>query len=548
MIQLSKNWLLKLCVCSSHTTLMIHSNAIIVWRYPMKFQKNSVIKAIAFILALSSIVSFNNTNVYAAPTDQVIFADNALEQKLISLGVDGGDSIITQGEMSSLTGSLDLSDSDIIDLTGLEYANSISNLNLSNNNISNVTALESLTALINLDVSNNYLTQEDITNLEAMLPSCTITSDTQRIKVDSITLRTPKKTLCIGDNYSLSAEVSPADATDQTLTYSSADPSIATISSTGIIEAKALGQTTITVTAEHNQASATCMVYVVSDKLKNKAYRVNRTKGWIYRILPNTTVSSLKKQFYNPSWSISVYNGSKKLSNTNYVGTGMTIKLKINGKVRESLKLIVRGDINGDGKATGTDYLLVKKYYLKRLSPNSIQKVAADINGNGKINVGDFMKIRLHALKLRKINNNVYYNPTPTGNAKVDKFLKAAFSVLYRPYQWGHEIYDSTTRPRGTDCSGLVYYSLRKIGYPIGRCTANTYSKYWLWEKVSLSKLKSGDLIFFNSDSNPGTIGHVGIYLGEGYFIHASSSYGCVVICKLEGWYLTHFSHGRRVF
>ncbi len=226
----------------------------------------------------------------------------------------------------------------------------------------------------------------------------------------------------------------------------------------------------------------------------------------------------------------------------------MVIKLTINGKVRESLKLIVTGDINGDGKASWTDYLLSKKYYLKLQKFNTLQKVAVDINRNRKMGVDDYTKIRLHAVKLRNLDDNVYYNPVPTGNSKKDKFIKAAFSALYRPYQWGREIYDSTTRPQGTDCSGLVYYSLRKIGYPIGRCTAATYSKYWLWKKVSFSKLKSGDLIFFYSDSKPGTIGHVGIYLGKGYFIHSSSTYGCVIICKLDGWYKTNFSHGRRVF
>ncbi len=54
--------------------------------------------------------------------------------------------------------------------------------------------------------------------------------------------------------------------------------------------------------------------------------------------------------------------------------------------------------------------------------------------------------------------------------------------------------------------------------------------------------------MFYISDDNPDRIGHVGIYLGNGYHIHASSSYGYVVICQVDGWYDEMLSHGRRVY
>ena len=52
----------------------------------------------------------------------------------------------------------------------------------------------------------------------------------------------------------------------------------------------------------------------------------------------------------------------------------------------------------------------------------------------------------------------------------------------------------------------------------------------------------------FYFDDDMATIGHVGVYLGNGYHIHASSDYGCVIICRVEGWYDRRLSHGRRVF
>jgi cell wall-associated NlpC family hydrolase len=54
--------------------------------------------------------------------------------------------------------------------------------------------------------------------------------------------------------------------------------------------------------------------------------------------------------------------------------------------------------------------------------------------------------------------------------------------------------------------------------------------------------------MFYHSDTRPGIIGHIGIYLGNGYHIHASSDYGRVIICRVDGWYDRMLSHGRRVF
>ena len=71
----------------------------------------------------------------------------------------------------------------------------------------------------------------------------------------------------------------------------------------------------------------------------------------------------------------------------------------------------------------------------------------------------------------------------------------------------------------------------------------STYGTY-----VSKSNLKEGDLVFFDTDGdNDGNVSHVGIYLGNNQFIHASSSKGKVVISEMSTYYTKAYVNARRV-
>ena len=119
-----------------------------------------------------------------------------------------------------------------------------------------------------------------------------------------------------------------------------------------------------------------------------------------------------------------------------------------------------------------------------------------------------------------------------------DYIIKVAKSKIGTPYVWGGE------NNSGFDCSGLVQYSYRKAGINTPRVAndmANTY------ERIYRAKdLKPGDLIFFET-KEAGRISHTGMYIGNGYFIHASSAYKQVTISKLEGFYAEHFKGGANI-
>ena len=100
------------------------------------------------------------------------------------------------------------------------------------------------------------------------------------------------------------------------------------------------------------------------------------------------------------------------------------------------------------------------------------------------------------------------------------------------------------------DCSGLTYYCYKQFGYTLKRTAYaqgydDTYPKI---EKIS--DLQIGDLIYFNTNETDSDLSdHAAIYIGDGNFIHASSSSGYVLIQSLSTkFYKEHFSWGRRVF
>ena len=95
---------------------------------------------------------------------------------------------------------------------------------------------------------------------------------------------------------------------------------------------------------------------------------------------------------------------------------------------------------------------------------------------------------------------------------------------------------------KGFDCSGLVYYVLKNLGYSPNRTSADQYK---MGTYVSKSKLQPGDLVFFAGTYKSG-ISHVGIYIGDGKFIHAPHSGDVVKISDLNSSYYTNHYYGAR--
>lgn len=125
---------------------------------------------------------------------------------------------------------------------------------------------------------------------------------------------------------------------------------------------------------------------------------------------------------------------------------------------------------------------------------------------------------------------------SPEAEKLADEIVDYAKTWLGVPYRW------AGNSKNGTDCSGLTYHVFKHFGIDVPR-SSRAYSG--IGTKVSRSEIKKGDILMWDTDRN-GTIGHVGIYIGDGMFIHASSSKGKVVTRSLSS-YSEKYMGARRV-
>jgi cell wall-associated NlpC family hydrolase len=119
--------------------------------------------------------------------------------------------------------------------------------------------------------------------------------------------------------------------------------------------------------------------------------------------------------------------------------------------------------------------------------------------------------------------------PPPTHGGVVG----VALSQLGTPYVWGG------AAPGGFDCSGLVMWAYAQVGVALPH---SSYAQYGYGVPVSRDQLAPGDLVFFDG------LGHVGIYIGGGQFVHAPHTGDVVKISSLdESWYSANFVGARRI-
>jgi cell wall-associated NlpC family hydrolase len=103
---------------------------------------------------------------------------------------------------------------------------------------------------------------------------------------------------------------------------------------------------------------------------------------------------------------------------------------------------------------------------------------------------------------------------------KISSDARAMVGVSYR--------YGGSAPETGFDCSGLVYFAYRQNGISVPRTSREQFR---VAKKIALGAAREGDIVFFQDQEK---LSHVGIYLGEGLFVHAPSTGRTVSIASLE--------------
>jgi probable lipoprotein NlpC len=120
-----------------------------------------------------------------------------------------------------------------------------------------------------------------------------------------------------------------------------------------------------------------------------------------------------------------------------------------------------------------------------------------------------------------------------------DRLEKVVDSYIGIPYRF------AGMSRKGVDCSGFVFLVYKELNHVQLAHSSRKMSHYG--REVSLSQALAGDLVFFKGGIF-GSINHVGIYLGQKRFVHASTKNGVMYSYIDEPYYKERFAEVRRVF
>ena len=209
-----------------------------------------------------------------------------------------------------------------------------------------------------------------------------------------------------------------------------------------------------------------------------------------------------------------------KTSSAVYSGAG-TGKLGTAGKGAVVYVLGVNGSYAHIQNKSGT-----KKGYIKA-SALSAKKVSAGSGGSA----ASAMPASLRS------------TTTSRSGSKAEYVIYLAQNLLGKPYA------ENAKPPKTFDCAKLAYFCYNAAKTGCVKSSAQTQGYDSRYSRVAYDGLKRGDLVCFDTVDDDDLSDHVGIYVGGGYFIHASSTAKQVILSSLKsGYYQRTFSWGLRIF
>lgn len=228
-------------------------------------------------------------------------------------------------------------------------------------------------------------------------------------KVTNVNLDQKQINMEVGDNFQIKGTIEPEDANEKTILFNSNNEKITTVQENGTITALQEGKTTIVASAKENPSiTAECQVTVVKKLTEDEIYfdsplKVNSLEVSGIDYIKNT-VKDIKEKIIT-DLEIQIFNKNNELlKQTDLVGTGSKIQVKENGDLLREYKVILYGDVNGDGKINSIDLLVLQRHILEIEVLEEIYKKASIINKTAnKPTSVDLLLIQRHILGLQII-------------------------------------------------------------------------------------------------------------------------------------------------
>lgn len=242
----------------------------------------------------------------------------------------------------------------------------------------------------------------------------------ESINVENLKLDKEIYELEIGQELKYNLSITPSNATNKTYIVTSSDEEVLKVDGTKITALKE-GEAKITfkienksndvsIYSESNEIIASAKVNV---KKSIKNYDIDTSKliinqDKITKLGFETKFSSVKSliKLYNNCSIVAKDINGNILEDESTLGTGATISIvDANSKNLITYKVIIKGDVNGDSKATASDYVLIKNHIMGSIKLNDIQILGADANGDNKVNAADYVVIKNHIMGISSIVN-----------------------------------------------------------------------------------------------------------------------------------------------
>lgn len=201
-----------------------------------------------------------------------------------------------------------------------------------------------------------------------------------------------------------------------------------------------------------------------------------------------------------------------------------------------AIAMIVRLE-QGIGKTPPGKMVQEEIAFVKQIEKKRLDLIKKDNSLDYSKPVPDSDRYQRYLTDQKKEPGPDIYRQSLRTKVNVALMVQTIQSFLGVQYMWG-----GNTR-RGTDCSGFTQSVYRDQGFYIPRVS---YQQYRVGSSVSAQMLMYGDLVFFNKYGY-GRISHVGIYIGNGQFAHASSSKGVTISPINKRYYRVRYAGAKRI-